>query len=400
MTVAAPRSNSKKKILVFCDAYLPGTRGGGGVWTVVNLVDRFHDRYDFYIVTRNRDSRDDRQYTSVKTGEWNTIGNASVYYAADNKVRRSVWARLIDEVRPDAVFLNSMMSTPCVTLLAARRQGMIGDVPVIVAPCGELSPGALARKPIKKKTYLASGRATGFFNGVIWKATTDVEAREIRLETGTKDPILIAPDLTPKTILPDLEPTSKPKKTRGTLRLIFYSRIVPKKNLRFLLEVLKGIDRGNVRLQIVGPAENESYWRDCQSVIATLPENISVEHTGAVTYAGGLELLVANHLFVLPTLGENFGYVIVESLAAGTPVLSSDKVVWTDLEEKNAGRLIPLKARDEWRRAITRYIDMDTAEFGATSACARQYALDWLARPDLEQATADMFAFALGRANG
>ena len=41
----------KPKILVFCDFYLPGFKSGGGMWTVVNLVDRFHDRFDFFIVT-------------------------------------------------------------------------------------------------------------------------------------------------------------------------------------------------------------------------------------------------------------------------------------------------------------------------------------------------------------
>ena len=68
-----------KKILVFCDYYRPSLKAGGGMWTVANLVDRFCDRYEFHIVTRNYDSPSDTTpYTSVRTGEWNEMGNAKV----------------------------------------------------------------------------------------------------------------------------------------------------------------------------------------------------------------------------------------------------------------------------------------------------------------------------------
>jgi len=35
---------------------LPGFRSGGGMWMIANLVERFADRYEFFIVTRNYDS--------------------------------------------------------------------------------------------------------------------------------------------------------------------------------------------------------------------------------------------------------------------------------------------------------------------------------------------------------
>ena len=69
-------SSIKKKILVFCDFYLPSIKSGGGMWTVVNLVDRFCDRYDFFVVTRNYDSKGDTvPYTSVETDVWNKVGS-------------------------------------------------------------------------------------------------------------------------------------------------------------------------------------------------------------------------------------------------------------------------------------------------------------------------------------
>jgi glycosyltransferase involved in cell wall biosynthesis len=37
--------------------------------------------------------------------------------------------------------------------------------------------------------------------------------------------------------------------------------------------------------------------------------------------------------FVLPTIGENFGYVFLEALAAGCPLITSDRTPWTTLRK-------------------------------------------------------------------
>jgi glycosyltransferase involved in cell wall biosynthesis len=390
-------ASGKKKVLVFCDSYLPSIQSGGGMWTVVNLVERFADRYDFFVVTRNYDGKGDRRpFTTVKTGEWNSVGNARVFYLAADDVTQASSVRLVREVAPELVFLNSSMSGPCMKFLVARRRGLIDRrIPVVLAATGELSDGCLADKTAKKKLYLAAARATGLFDGILWKASTELEVGEIRRRAGAKSDIAVAADLTPKTILPDYDAAAKPAKVSGEARLIFYSRIVPKKNLRFLLEVLQTIQNGSVILDVVGPFENMPYWRECEELIAKLPANITVNVAGPVAYETGLERLFASHFFVLPTLNENFGYVFIESMAAGTPVITSENVVWTDWEENNAGLRIPLGDQQRWRQEIERCIAMDTDEFGATSDAARRYALDWLGRTDAEEANAKVFESAL-----
>ena len=390
-------ASDKKKILVVCDSYLPSVQGGGGVWTVVNLVERFSDRYDFFIVTRNYDGKGDRRpFTTVETGKWNTVGGASVYYLAAEDVTQTMLARIVEGVGADCIFLNSTMSTPCVKFLMTRRRGAQTNIPVILAPCGELSPGALKGKSLKKKAFLATARATGLFDDVIWRASSDVEADEIRRSAGSSAEIMVAPDLTPKTILPNYSPDTKPEKRNGEVTFIFYSRVVPKKNLRGLLDLLQTVERGKVTLEIVGPLEDQRCWLDCQSLIATLPSNIAVNVVGPATYEAGLQHLYSSHFLVLPTLGENFGYVFIESLAAGTPVLRSDKVIWDDLEQKNAGWRVALDDRDTWLRQIADCIEIDDADYKAMSAAARKYAVDWLAQPEIEEATANLLAGSLG----
>lgn len=388
----------KKKILVYCDSYLPSIQSGGGMWTVVNIIDRFCDRYDFFVVTRNYDSKGDRRpFTTVHTGDWNPVGNAQVFYVAASDLTQASIQAVVQQVRPDLVFLNSSMSGPCMKFLLARRRGLIDlSIPVVLAATGELSDGCLADKPVKKRLYLGAARAADLFKGVVWKASTDLEVQEIRHRAGPASDVMVAADLTPKAIVPEYDPAQKPSKAAGELKLIFYSRIVPKKNLGFLLEVLRTVKEGRVKLDIVGPFENSGYWRECEMLIKKLPPNITPNVVGPVSYDRGLEHLLANHFFVLPTLNENFGYVFIESMAAGTPVISSENVVWTDWEESNAGVRIPLSEVDKWRSEINKCIAIDNAEYCKTSDAARRYALDWLAKTEAEEANAQVFERALG----
>src|SRR5690606_8026774 len=117
----------KPRILIFCDYYLPGHKSGGGMWTVVNLVNRFHEQFEFHIVTRNHDGREDkRPYEEVETGAWNKVGNASVFYVNSKMITQRRFHELIDEVGPDIVYLNSVFCTLVVKFLALRRRKGIG----------------------------------------------------------------------------------------------------------------------------------------------------------------------------------------------------------------------------------------------------------------------------------
>ena len=74
---------------------------------------------------------------------------------------------------------------------------------------------------------------------------------------------------------------------------------------------------------------------------------------------------------LLPSLGENFGYVILEALIAGCPILISDRSPWRDLPQKFAGYDLSLDCPSEFGKAIERFAEMDSAEFSRWSRGAR-----------------------------
>jgi len=371
------------------------------MWTVVNLVERFSDQYDFSIVTRNYDSIGDTEpFTTVKTNEWNDLGNAAVFYCSAETLTVEHSSSLVREVEPDLLYLNSFFGKPQRNLLYARKSGGFEGIPVVLAPCGELPGASLSLKrwslkPSKKWIYIAYAKSINLYKDIIWKASSDLEKNEISAVMGGNCNIEVAPDLVPKVILPEFTIEQKPKKEKGSVKFIFLSRIVPKKNLAFFLERLVGIREGNVTLDVVGPQEDSVYWKECLRSIGRLPDNIEVNITGPASYPEGLKMLTDSHFFILPTLNENFGYVFIESLAAGCPLLISDRTLWGGVEAQNAGWAVPLESPDMWLDKIRYCLDMDDVNYRKMAVAARNFADTWLAESKFEEDSARLLKKAM-----
>ena len=141
------------------------------------------------------------------------------------------------------------------------------------------------------------------------------------------------------------------------LKLVFISRITPIKNLLFLLSILRNCSN-KIQFDIYGPISDINYWKKCTDLISKMPPNIKVSYLKEIHADLVSETFSKYHLFALPTLGENFGHVIIESLFAGTPVVLSDKTPWESSNDLSL-RIIPLKARNIW----TEYIDSFLCNF-------------------------------------
>ena len=106
--------------------------------------------------------------------------------------------------------------------------------------------------------------------------------------------------------------------------------------------------------------------------------------------------MLHSHFFVLPTLNENFGYVFLEAMAAGCPLIISDRTIWNDLREKRIGWNLTLDSHDSWVQVIRSCCEMTQEEYLDMSANARDSAVDWLSNPDIEAATASLLQNAIG----
>ena len=183
--------------------------------------------------------------------------------------------------------------------------------------------------------------------------------------------MVVAPNLPPVIHLADELPPQSKKKV-GCLKIIFLSRISRMKNLDSALKMLKGLN-GKVQFHIYGPMEDQSYWAKCQKIITTLPGNIEVRYCGSVKHDKVGTVMREHDLFFFPTLGENFGHVILEALCAGCPILISDQTPWLDLEEKGVGWDLPLSKPEIFQEVLQKCVDMNNAEYVKWSERTQEY---------------------------
>jgi glycosyltransferase involved in cell wall biosynthesis len=390
---------NKPKILIFADYYLPGYKSGGGMRTIVNMVDRLHDRYDFLIVTRDHDGKLDKtQYTTVKINQWNSIRNAQVYYLDRNSVKISKLRELILEQNPDIIYLNSYFATLAIYVLKLRKFKQIPYKPIILAPCGELSVGALQFRKLKKTLFMNYAKLIGLYDDIIWKATTEIESEEINQSKGKNGQIIIAADMPAKEIFPEFSQNNKCKKQSGSAKLAFVSRINPKKNLHWLFDNLKDV-QGNLTLDIIGPIDDQKYWKKCEESLKNIPQNVKINLLGSIPHEQISDKLLDYHYFILPTLGENFGHIFLEALASGCPLIISDRTPWLELEKKGIGWSIPLENPAKWAEIINYCINLDDTTYQSTSINARNFIVNWLDDSIHEAKTIKILEYALTKAS-
>ncbi len=381
-------------ILVVTEYYLPGYKAGGPVRTIASLVSRLGDEFDFRILTLDRDLKAQSPYPDVKPSRWHVVGKAHVMYLPPAEKRLWRWCRWLRCLKYDVMYLNGCFSRSTIRTLVLRRLGLVPDRPVILAPRGEFSAGALGLKTAKKKLYLTVSRRLNLYRDLTWQASSDYERQDIIKTLGDRDArVMVAPNLVEEK--PTMQ-SSAVEKTSGSLRLAFLSRIAPMKNLDYALRILHSV-QGSVLFDVYGPLEDDAYWRTCQSIVAELPSDIQVAYRGEVSPDRVETVLAGYHLLLLPTRGENFGHVISEALRAGCPVLISDQTPWQQLEPNKAGWVIPLSQPERFGEVLNTIVEMDNETFQQWAEGARAYGEQAAGNPSSIQANRDLFADALLR---
>lgn len=386
---------SKPIVLIVCDYYLPGYKSGGGMRTIVNIVERLRELYDFRIITRDHDGpRDRTPYTDVEINGWNKIGGAKVYYLSKDNLRLSKLRELILEINPGVIYLNSCFATPAIFVLQLRQMKLIPYLNIIVAPCGELTPGALKLKSGKKKLFLSVAKISRLYKNVIWKPSTIFEKKEIERLKPVKAQYFVCSDMPAKDIFPEHDLADKPYKQAGSVRLIILSRLMRSKNIKWLFENIAVTD-GKMSVDIYGPIEDDRYWQECETVFEKLPPQIEVEYKGEIPHEDVFGTLLKYHFFLLPTLGENFGHIVLEALAGGCPLIISNRTPWKNLEEKKIGWDIPLENPVLWNEVFAETIAMNNSDYREMSDNAIEFLGKWLADEDFESDTIDVLNYGI-----
>jgi glycosyltransferase involved in cell wall biosynthesis len=379
------------KVLIFIDWYLPGFKAGGPISSCVNLVSHLKQEFSFYIVTRDTDYTATIPYDTINHHNWNDVDGAMVYYLSKKELRREKIKTIISEVEPDVIYVNGIYSFyfSIIPLILSRD---LGYHKIIVAGRGMLAQSAIKVKGFKKKLFIKLARFFNFYHDITFHATNLKEEADIRAVLGENVEIKVAPNLQEAV---DFGSVPKSRlKVAGELKLVSIARISPEKNTIFALELLSLYEgKGSISFDLYGPVYEESYWQECKRVMTHMPTNVSVSYKGSLEKAEVHYTLQKYHALFMPTKGENFGHIILESFQAGCPVIISDQTPWQSLAKEAVGFDISLTDKAGYHVVFDKLSRLDQEGFNHLSENAFKFSLTYCQDDTLLGANKALFRF-------
>ena len=201
-------------------------------------------------------------------------------------------------------------------------------VPVVLSPRGTLSSYSFGNNHISVKKWMHLLAGKKLLAKCCFHVTSEQEKQEIIRLLHPKQ-ITVIPNFIRFPAHPEFITTDR----TAALKLLFFSRIEAKKGLEILLEALDEIQIP-YQLTIAGTGEPE-YINHLKKIVAKRSMERFVNWIGFQDYESKFRVLQDHDLLVLPSYNENFGNVVIESLAVGTAVLISNKVGLADYVKRN-----------------------------------------------------------------
>lgn len=378
----------KINIIIFLDWFIPAFKAGGPIKSISNLINALCNEINFYVITGDRDVGENTAFKNIVLNKWYVKPNYRVIYLSPDKQNLNNYKNLIKKINPHAVYINGLFSLNfSIKPLIATKQI---NVKTIIAPRGMLGQGALSIKPLKKLLFIKAAKLFGLYESVIWHATDLTEQNEILSNIYIKAKIKVIPNIP---VLSSSTTNFNKHKEPENLKLIYLSRISIKKNLLFLLEILyEEKNLKNITLDIYGPIEDEAYFEKCQSLMLQINSKTEnkVKYKQSLQWNEIQDYLPKYHFFVLPTLHENFGHAIFESLSLGVPVIISQKTPWKNLFQQNIGWDIPL-IKKQWSEVLNIALKMNETTYKNFSESCINFAYNWIKKQNFKEQYLDLF---------
>lgn len=238
-----------------------------------------------------------------------------------------LWQALPDELAAaDVVHLHSLylFHTWAAMRLAARL-----NVPVVLRPHGTLDRYHTKDRRLAKTLADQTWHRAVFREARIIHCTSAKEVTDSRLSMDPRVrvvplPFIPSPDVS---YAPRAEFRARWGIPEAARVLLFMGRLTAKKRLDLTISALSHLP-SDVHLLVVGP--DFGAQERAERLVAAQDLAGRVHFTGGMFGPQKMAALAASDAFVLLSESENFGYVILEALAAGLPVVLTREVALAD----------------------------------------------------------------------
>jgi glycosyltransferase involved in cell wall biosynthesis len=137
---------------------------------------------------------------------------------------------------------------------------------------------------------------------------------------------------------------SEPTGSDRPLRFIYVGHISIRKGTPILLQAWEKSTLKDAELILIGP------WQLAHKIKSRLPKG--VRHISPLSSAELRTQYQSSDVFVFPSFFEGFGFVLLEAMACGLPVIASECTAAPDIVDANTGTVVPAGDVDAWVEAI------------------------------------------------
>jgi glycosyltransferase involved in cell wall biosynthesis len=233
---------------------------------------------------------------------------------------------LLNFYKADIVHFSSFFfPTSFITAFAAR----ILKKKIVWSARGELDTVALQHSSFRKRPILWLIKKT-FGKYPVFHSTCDEETEYIKKVFGDDARVFQIPNY--------IEIPPKIERNPGKY-LLYIGRIHPKKaidNMIKAVSISEEFLRSEYVLKIAGKGKRE-FEEDLKALVKKLDLSEKVIFAGQVEGLEKQKLLADAYWTIMPSHTENFGIVVLESLAQSTPVIASKGSPWASLETEKIG---------------------------------------------------------------
>ncbi|MEI7502652.1 MAG: glycosyltransferase [Paludibacter sp.] len=321
------------------------------------------------------------------------LGPVQLYFSPKIiKRANSCESQLFDIVHQHGLWTGSSSAT--------RIFSKYNKAKTIIAPHGTLSEWSLNVSTWKKKIALKAFELENLKLASCLHATSENEISDFR-NFGLTNPIAYIENGINEDKLKILGNANRFRENfqiDANKRILLYmSRITPKKGLLMLVEAIKTIefDFDNWQLVIVGNDEF-NHKVEVENLIKELKLENSVRFIHPLYGADKEDIFAATELFILPTYSEGFPMVVLDSLAAGIPVITTFASSWNDLILYNCGWWTDINTQ-AISAALRESVNMSSSDLKRMGGNGKKLISNKYIWPQLAQKTIHLYDWLLGK---
>lgn len=218
---------------------------------------------------------------------------------------------------------------------------------------GEFDPSALKYNKSIKTGLIFFVKILKNINNITFHSTCEAETNYIKKLLGDKTKVIQVPNYMelPQQVVPE---------KGNTPYFLYIGRHHAKKGLDNLIAgISQSLTFINSNYSLLIAGQETPYTNELKKIVKQLGIEAKIKFIGEVTGKNKEKLYADAYFTILPSHTENFGNVVIESLAQGTPVIASQGTPWEILEDYGAGFWIS-NSIEEIKKNIDKTIQLET----------------------------------------